>query len=210
MKKGQRVSERIVAVVVTHKRAELLAESLKVLAAQDRPVDHLVVVDNADEAVVADLVAGQPIPTTHIGSKRNLSAGRAVSRSVCCTHSHWEPTGYGAPTTTAARTVRRCSRHYSRVRETPWARRGVAGGRPHRRPRHPRLPAARGLVWRRKRSELFADDGRRDDDLLPGIASLFNGHCSRHMPWKWSACPISGCSSAATRWRSIAACNDRA
>ncbi|MFZ2238882.1 MAG: glycosyltransferase, partial [Gordonia amarae] len=66
------MSERIVAVVVTHKRAELLAESLKAVAAQDRPVDHLVVVDNADESVVADLVAAQPIPTTYIGSKRNL------------------------------------------------------------------------------------------------------------------------------------------
>ena len=48
------------------------------------------------------------------------------------------------------------------------------------------FPLRRGLVWRRKRSELFADAGSeasgsdvtgetQDDDLLPGIASLFNG-----------------------------------
>lgn len=41
--------DKIVAVVVTHRRAELLAASLSVLATQTRPVDHIVVVDNADE-----------------------------------------------------------------------------------------------------------------------------------------------------------------
>ncbi|MDN5757833.1 MAG: galactofuranosyl transferase, partial [Tomitella sp.] len=41
--------DRIVGVVVTHRRRELLAASLSVLAAQTRPLDHLVVVDNADE-----------------------------------------------------------------------------------------------------------------------------------------------------------------
>ena len=93
----------------------------------------------------------------------------------------------------------------TRVCETPWARRGVAGGRPHRRPRHLAFRCAAGWCGGANVRELFADDETQDDDLLPGIASLFNGHCSRHMPWKRSACPISGCSSAATRWRSIAA-----
>ncbi len=37
------------------------------------------------------------------------------------------------------------------------------------------FPLRRGLVWRRKRSKLFTDDETTDDDLLPGIASLFNG-----------------------------------
>ncbi|MFP3670704.1 galactofuranosyl transferase, partial [Priestia sp. SIMBA_032] len=35
------------------------------------------------------------------------------------------------------------------------------------------FPLRRGLVWRRKRSELFADG--ETSDLLPGIASLMNG-----------------------------------
>ena len=48
--------EKIIGVVVTHKRRELLAESLKVLSTQSRPLDHLVVVDNADEADVKELV----------------------------------------------------------------------------------------------------------------------------------------------------------
>ena len=38
------VAPKVVAVVVTHRRAELLAESLAVVSGQDRPVDHLIVV----------------------------------------------------------------------------------------------------------------------------------------------------------------------
>ena len=66
------VAPKVIAVVVTHRRAELLAESLAVVSGQDRPVDHLIVVDNADELEVAELVAAQPVPTTYLGSERNL------------------------------------------------------------------------------------------------------------------------------------------
>src|SRR5256885_131537 len=62
----------IVAVVVTHKRRELLAQSLKVLTSQTHPVDHLVVVDNGNEPDVGDLVRQQPIPTSYLGSAHNL------------------------------------------------------------------------------------------------------------------------------------------
>ena len=65
-------TDTVVAVVVTHRRRELLSQSLEVLTTQSRPVDHLVVVDNGDEEQVADLVAAQPIPTTYLGSKNNL------------------------------------------------------------------------------------------------------------------------------------------
>lgn len=53
----------VVAVVVTRHRAELLSSSLKAIAQQTRPPDHLVVVDNgpdqpaADEHVLATLLA---------------------------------------------------------------------------------------------------------------------------------------------------------
>src|ERR671930_11476 len=39
----------VVAVVVTRHRRELLADSLKIIAAQTHPVDHLVVVDNGPD-----------------------------------------------------------------------------------------------------------------------------------------------------------------
>src|SRR5690606_4481248 len=63
---------RIVAIVVTHKRRELLAESLKVLTSQSRPVDHLIVVHNGNEPEVAELVEQQPVATTYLGSAHNL------------------------------------------------------------------------------------------------------------------------------------------
>ena len=62
----------VCAIVVTHRRPEQLAESLKVVANQSRMIDHLIVVDNDHDERVRDLVAGQPVPTTYLGSRRNL------------------------------------------------------------------------------------------------------------------------------------------
>src|SRR5579875_3994714 len=66
------MTELVCAVVVTHRRADSLAKSLDVVATQSRLPDHLIVVDNGHEDRVRDLVAGQPIPTTYLGSRRNL------------------------------------------------------------------------------------------------------------------------------------------
>ena len=66
---------KVCAVVVTHQRPDELAKSLDVLTTQSRLPDHLVVVDNGDDDRVRDLVAGQPIPTTYLGSERNLGGG---------------------------------------------------------------------------------------------------------------------------------------
>jgi len=52
---------RVVAVVVTHRRLEQLRASLEVVCGQTRPIDHLVVVDNADEHAVRELVESQPV-----------------------------------------------------------------------------------------------------------------------------------------------------
>ena len=168
------MNERIVAVVVTHRRAGLLAESLKAVAAQDRPVDHLVVVDNADEAVVADLVAGQPIPTTYIGSKRNLGGAGGFALGmlqalalgadwVWCADDDGRPDGPAVLSTLLA-----CARRHGLDEVSPVVARIDD-------PDTLAFPLRRGLVWRRRRSDLFADGETQDDDLLPGIASLFNG-----------------------------------
>ena len=66
------MTESVYAVVVTHRRPDELAKSLDALTAQTRTPDHLVVVDNDDDERVRDLVAGQPIPSTYLGSRRNL------------------------------------------------------------------------------------------------------------------------------------------
>src|ERR1700682_1679463 len=66
------MTESVCAVLVTHRRPAELAKSLDVLTAQTRAPDHLIDVDNDDRERVRDLVAGQPICTTYLGSRRNL------------------------------------------------------------------------------------------------------------------------------------------
>ena len=66
------MSEMVCAVVVTHRRLDELAKSLDVLSTQTRMVDHLIVVDNDADDRVRDLVAGQPVPSTYLGSRRNV------------------------------------------------------------------------------------------------------------------------------------------
>ena len=165
-------STTIIAVVVTHKRVELLAESLKVVSSQDRPVDHLVVVDNADEAEVAELVAAQPIPTTYIGSKRNLGGAGGFALGmlqalalgadwVWCADDDGRPDG-----PSVLSTLLDCARTNDLDEVSPVV--AMIDD-----PDRLAFPLRRGLAWRRKRSELFVDG--HDDTFLPGIASLFNG-----------------------------------
>src|SRR5207302_3146100 len=62
----------VVGVVVTRHRRELLADSLKIIAAQTRPVDHLVVVDNGPDDSAREVVENYPLPHTYLPSHRNL------------------------------------------------------------------------------------------------------------------------------------------
>ena len=59
-------------VLVTHRRPDEVAKSLDALTAQSYPIDHVIVVDNDNDERVRDLVAGQPVATTYLGSRRNL------------------------------------------------------------------------------------------------------------------------------------------
>lgn len=168
------VAPKVIAVVVTHRRAELLAESLAVVSGQDRPVDHLIVVDNADELEVAELVAAQPVPTTYLGSERNLGGAGGFALGmlhalalgadwVWCADDDGRPDG-----PTVLSTLLDCAARHDLDEVSP-----VVANLDD--PDTLAFPLRRGLVWRRKRSELFADGQTQDDDLLPGIASLFNG-----------------------------------
>ncbi|MCF8569313.1 glycosyltransferase family 2 protein [Gordonia sp. HY002] len=164
----------VVAVVVTHRRPELLAESLRVVANQDRPVDHLIVVDNDDDPAVGALVDSQPVPTTYLPSKHNLGGAGGFALGmlhalalgadwVWCADDDGRPEGPAVLSTLLDCADRRELGQVSPVVvniEDPDA---LA------------FPLRRGLVWRRKRSELFAPGESSSDDLLPGIASLMNG-----------------------------------
>ncbi|MFB8008030.1 glycosyltransferase [Nocardia sp. NPDC056000] len=159
---------RIVAIVVTHKRRELLAESLKVLSTQTRPIDHLIVVDNGNEAEVGELVRNQPIESTYLGSAHNLggAGGFALGMLHALTMGAdwvWLADDDGRPDgPEVLATLFDCAKRHQLVEVSP-----VVADIDD--PDRLAFPLRRGVVWRRLRSELG------DEDFLPGIASLFNG-----------------------------------
>ncbi|WP_430335793.1 galactofuranosyltransferase GlfT1 [Rhodococcus sp. ACT016] len=158
----------IVGVVVTHKRRELLAQSLKVLAGQSRPLDHLVVVDNADEAEVRDLVESADVPTTYLGSKHNLGGAGGFALGMLYALSLgadwvWLADDDGRPEgPDVLETLLSCAKRHNLAEVSPVV---CDIDQPDRLA----FPLRRGVEWKRWRSELG------DEDLLPGIASLFNG-----------------------------------
>lgn len=159
---------RIVGVVVTHKRRELLAQSLKVLAGQTRPLDHLVVVDNADEADVRELVEGAGIPCTYLGSQHNLGGAGGFALGMLYALSLgadwvWLADDDGRPDgPDVLATLLDCATRHGLAEVSPVV---CDIDEPDRLA----FPLRRGLEWRRLRSELG------EEELLPGIASLFNG-----------------------------------
>jgi rhamnopyranosyl-N-acetylglucosaminyl-diphospho-decaprenol beta-1,3/1,4-galactofuranosyltransferase len=159
--------DSVVAVVVTRHRRELLTDSLKVLGAQTRPLDHLVVVDNGPDQPVEDLVAEAPIPTTYLASHRNLGGAGGFALGILHALAMgaewvWLADDDGRP---ADETV-------LEVLLSEAKKRGLAEISPVvaniNTPETLACPLRRGLTWKRQRSELGTD-------FLPGIASLFNG-----------------------------------
>jgi len=161
------VNPEIVAVVVTRHRAELLSTSLKVIAEQTRPPDHLIVVDNGPEQSVADVVAACPVPSTYLPSQRNL--GGAGGFALGMLHALalgaqwvWLGDDDGRP----------ADEHVLATLLAEAERRGLAAVSPVvvniDDPDRLAFPLRRGLTWKRRRSELGTD-------FRPGIAALFNG-----------------------------------
>jgi len=64
--------ERVVAVIVTRHRPESLAQALKALAIQTRPVDSVVVVDNGPDQPAEEVVRASGLPHTYLLSQANL------------------------------------------------------------------------------------------------------------------------------------------
>lgn len=65
------VDPRVVAVVVAFNRAELLQAALDALAAQERPVDEVLVIDNASTDESAHVAAAHPSAPTVVTLPRN-------------------------------------------------------------------------------------------------------------------------------------------
>jgi rhamnopyranosyl-N-acetylglucosaminyl-diphospho-decaprenol beta-1,3/1,4-galactofuranosyltransferase len=161
----------VCAVVVTHRRLDDLAKSLGALSTQTRMVDHLIVVDNDCDERVRDLVAGQPVPSTYLGSRRNLggAGGFALGMLHALTLGAdwvWLADDDGRPKNAEVlATLLACAERHRLAEVSPMV---CDIDDPDRLA----FPLRRGLVWRRHASELRTDGS---GDLLPGIASLFNG-----------------------------------
>lgn len=75
----------VAAVVVTHDRADLLAECLDAIARQTHPLDRVIVVDNASTDGTRDVLATRPGPLQVVSLRRNtggaggFAAGLATS-----------------------------------------------------------------------------------------------------------------------------------
>lgn len=164
------MTETVYAVVVTHRRVDQLAESLKALVTQTRPPEHVIVVDNDNDPAVAALVAGQPVPCTYLGSQRNLGGAGGFALGMLhalAAGANWlwlaDDDGRPADSGVLAELLACAAKHH--LAEVSPMVCNIDD------PSRLAFPLRRGLVWRRQVSELRGDGG----DLLPGIASLFNG-----------------------------------
>jgi rhamnopyranosyl-N-acetylglucosaminyl-diphospho-decaprenol beta-1,3/1,4-galactofuranosyltransferase len=164
------MTESVCAVVVTHRRPDELAKSLDAVCAQTRAPDHLIVVDNDDDARVRDIVNGQPVATTYLGSRRNL--GGAGGFALGMLHALalgadwiWLADDDGRPQDSEVlATLLACASKYGLAEVSPM----ICDLDD---PARLAFPLRRGIVWRRKVSELRVGT----EDLMPGIAHLFNG-----------------------------------
>jgi rhamnopyranosyl-N-acetylglucosaminyl-diphospho-decaprenol beta-1,3/1,4-galactofuranosyltransferase len=166
------VTESVYAVLVTHRRPDELAKSLDAVATQTRAPDHLIVVDNGDDDRVRDLVAGQPVPSTYLGSRRNLGGAGGFALGILHALALgadwvWLADDDGRPQDTGVLgTLLACAEKHELAEVSPMVC-DIDD------PARLAFPLRRGLVWRRLASELCT--GGPDQDLLPGITSLFNG-----------------------------------
>lgn len=161
-------AERIIAVIVTRHRRELLGRSLAAIAMQSRPVDHVVLVDNGPDDPVEDVARACGIPVTYLSSERNLGGAGGFALGmlhalalgadwVWCADDDGRAADAGV-----LETLLQAARRHDLAEVSPM----VADESD---PSRLAFPLRRGLRWRRSASE-FADV-----DLIPGYASLFNG-----------------------------------
>ncbi|MBZ4558813.1 glycosyltransferase family 2 protein [Mycobacterium avium subsp. hominissuis] len=167
------MNDTVFAVVVTHRRPDELAKSLDALSSQTRLPDHLIVIDNdaCDDGRVRELVAAQPIPTTYLQSRRNLGGAGGFALGMLHALAQgadwvWLADDDGRPQDARVlATLLACADKHGLAEVSPMVCNLDD-------PERLAFPLRRGLVWRRRASELRTEAGQ---DLLAGIASLFNG-----------------------------------
>jgi rhamnopyranosyl-N-acetylglucosaminyl-diphospho-decaprenol beta-1,3/1,4-galactofuranosyltransferase len=165
----------VVAVVVTRHRNDMLVDSLAALAKQTHPIAHLIVVDNGPDKPAREVVEACGLPATWLPSWNNLGGAGGFALGMLhalAMGAEWiwlgDDDGRAANETVLATLIDLAER------------RGLAAVSPtvadmdH--PDRLAFPVRRGLTWHRSRAALAADSGHgADDELLPGVAALFNG-----------------------------------
>ena len=160
--------DTVVAVIVTRHRRELLRQSLAAIAAQTRPADAVVVVDNGPDESAEEVVRASELPVTYLPSRRNLGGAGGFALGMLhalALGADWvwcaDDDGRPADETVLATLLEAAQRHG--LYEVSPLVTDMAD------PERLAFPLRRGLRWRRRRSD-FADV-----EVLPNYASLFNG-----------------------------------
>lgn len=163
-----RASDKVAAVIVTHKRVDMLRASLEVVAQQTRPVEWIIVVDNGHENAVKDLlqeVAGERgiyLPShTNLGGAGGFAYGFLTALAlgadaIWCADDDGRPGSTDVLATLYDVATREGLDEISPV---------VAD---INNPELLAFPLRQGVTWHRRVDEL-------EGDFLEGIASLFNG-----------------------------------
>jgi rhamnopyranosyl-N-acetylglucosaminyl-diphospho-decaprenol beta-1,3/1,4-galactofuranosyltransferase len=161
-------AQRVVAVVVTHHRPGTLRLSLDAVAAQSRPVDQIVVVDNGDDEETRAVVAATAVPTVYLPSRHNLGGAGGFALGILHALALgadwvWCADDDGRPADAEVLgTLLRVAEEQDLAEVSPLVADEKDPGRLA-------FPLRRGLRWRR-RAEEFADV-----EFIRGYASLFNG-----------------------------------
>ena len=156
------------AVIVTHRRVELLRASLEQVVGQTHPVDRVIVVDNGCEDAVRDLVselAGERavyLPSrTNLGGAGGFAYGFLTALALGA-DAVWCADDDGRPADERVLETLFDVAETHRLHEVSPVVANIDD------PGRLAFPLRQGLTWKRRRDEL-------EGDFLPGIASLFNG-----------------------------------
>jgi rhamnopyranosyl-N-acetylglucosaminyl-diphospho-decaprenol beta-1,3/1,4-galactofuranosyltransferase len=158
----------VVAVVVTRHRSELLARALEVIAAQTRPVDGLVVVDNGPDQPAEAVVAASGLPCTYIPSRANLGGAGGFALGMLTALAQgadwvWCADDDGRPADEhVLATLLDVARSRGLGEVSPVVADIADPGRFA-------FPVRSGLRWKR------GPEALREQEFLPSYASLFNG-----------------------------------
>jgi rhamnopyranosyl-N-acetylglucosaminyl-diphospho-decaprenol beta-1,3/1,4-galactofuranosyltransferase len=161
-------SDSVVAVVVTRHRTGLLVDSLAAMAKQTHPIAHLIVVDNGPDQSARDVVEACGLPVTYLPSWHNLGGAGGFALGMLhalALGADWvwlgDDDGRAADETVLATLLDTAQRHQLAAVSPVVADQAD--------PDTLAFPLRRGLCWHRGR------DALGDQELLPGIASFFNG-----------------------------------